>query len=79
MTGLCFGRDDQELQQRLSRWNRTAEELRAGGLIVGTGAAVVDQLGRLAEAGVQRVMLQWLNLDDVDGLAALARAVLPQL
>jgi F420-dependent oxidoreductase-like protein len=79
MTGLCFGRDDQELQHRLSRWNRTAEELRAGGLIVGTGAAVVDQLGRLAEAGVQRVMLQWLDLDDVDGLAALARAVLPQL
>jgi alkanesulfonate monooxygenase SsuD/methylene tetrahydromethanopterin reductase-like flavin-dependent oxidoreductase (luciferase family) len=79
MTGLSFGRNDQELQHRLSRWNRTAEELRAGGLMVGTGAAVVDQLGRLAEAGVQRVMLQWLDLDDVDGLAALAQAVLPQL
>jgi alkanesulfonate monooxygenase SsuD/methylene tetrahydromethanopterin reductase-like flavin-dependent oxidoreductase (luciferase family) len=63
----------------LSRWNRTAEDLRARGLIVGTAAAVVDQLGRLAEAGVQRVMLQWLDLDDVDGLAALAQAVLPQL
>ncbi len=32
------------------------------------------QLGRLAEAGVQRVMLQWL---DLDGLEALARGVLP--
>jgi hypothetical protein len=42
MTGLCFDRDDQEIQQTLSRWNRTAEELRAGGLIVGSGAAVVD-------------------------------------
>ena len=79
MTGLLFGRDDQELRQQVSRWNRTAEELRAGGLIVGTGAAVVDQLGHLAEAGVQRVLLQWCNLDDVDGLAALAHAVLAQL
>jgi hypothetical protein len=30
----------------------------------------------LAQAGVQRVMLQWLALDDLDGLAALATAVL---
>ena len=35
------------------------------------------QLGRLAEAGVQRIMLQWLDLDDLDGLEALARGVLP--
>jgi len=34
-------------------------------------------LGRLAEAGVQRIMLQWLDLDDLDGLEALARGVLP--
>jgi F420-dependent oxidoreductase-like protein len=79
MTGLLFGRDDQELRQKVSRSSRTVDELRAAGLIVGTGAAVVDQLGQLAEAGVQRVMLQWLDLDDVDGLAALAQAVLPQL
>jgi hypothetical protein len=39
----------------------------------------VDQLGRLAEAGVQRVMLQWLNLDDLDGLEAMATGVLHQL
>jgi hypothetical protein len=30
----------------------------------------------LAEAGVQRIMLQWLDLDDLDGLEALAKAVL---
>jgi len=79
MTGVVFGRDEQELRQKVSGGNRTVEEMRAGGLIVGTGAAVVDQLGQLAEAGVQRVMLQWLNLDDLDGLAALAQSVLAQL
>jgi hypothetical protein len=45
-------------------------------VVVGTGSAVQDQLGRLAEVGVQRMMLQWMALDDLDGLAALAAAVL---
>jgi len=40
---------------------------------------VVDQLGELAEAGVQRVMVQWLDLDDMDGLEALGAGVLPQV
>jgi F420-dependent oxidoreductase-like protein len=79
MTGLLFARGDQELRDKASAWKRTVEELRASGMLVGTGAAVADQLGRLAEAGVQRVMLQWLDLDDLDGLAALAQAVLPQV
>ena len=29
-----------------------------------------------ADAGVQRVMLQWLDLDDTDGIAAVARALI---
>jgi hypothetical protein len=43
---------------------------------VGTPSEVVDQLGGLAEVRVQRFMLQWLELDDMKGLEALARAVL---
>ena len=75
MTGLVFGRDDAEVGRKVSERGRTVEELLARGLAVGTGVQVVDQLGRLAEAGVQRVMLQWLDLDDRDGLEALAQAV----
>jgi hypothetical protein len=33
-------------------------------------------LDHLEEAGLQRIMLQWLDLDDLDGLEALAKAVL---
>jgi hypothetical protein len=40
---------------------------------------VVDQLGEFAGAGAQRVMLQWLDLDDLDGLERLAHSVLPQV
>jgi F420-dependent oxidoreductase-like protein len=75
MTGLRFGRDQAALNSKLG--TRTVAELRERGLIVGTPAQVVDQLGELAQAGVQRVMLQWLDLDDLDGLTALAQATLP--
>jgi len=75
MTGLRFGQTQAELEQKLPS-HRTVAELQALGMVVGTGAQVVDQLGKLAEAGVQRIMLQWLDLDDLDGLAALAAAVL---
>ncbi|MFQ5596043.1 MAG: LLM class F420-dependent oxidoreductase, partial [Anaerolineae bacterium] len=76
MTGLIFGRDDAEVRQKLDARGRTADELRRLGVVVGTGTEIVDQLEHLAEAGVQRVMLQWLDLDDLDGLEALAQAVL---
>jgi hypothetical protein len=43
---------------------------------VGTGPEVAEQLARLDEAGVERVMLQWLETDDIDGLEAMAESVL---
>jgi F420-dependent oxidoreductase-like protein len=78
MTELVFGRDEAEIQRKL-QGRESAEELRQQGRVVGTPAEIVEQLGRLSEVGVQRVMLQWLDLDDLDGLEALARTVLPQV
>ncbi len=74
MTGLIFGRDDAEVTQKLR--GRDADTLRKRGIIVGTPGEVQEQLAAFAEAGVQRIMLQWLDLDDMDGLEALAQAVL---
>ena len=76
MTGLIFGRTDAELQQKLQQAGHSAEELRGRGMVVGTPASIVEQVGKIAEAGAQRVMLQWMDLDDIDGLTALAKAVL---
>jgi F420-dependent oxidoreductase-like protein len=77
MNGLVFGRDDAEVRRRLSLYGASdPAELLPNGIIVGTASAVQDQLGAFAEAGVQRIMLQWLDLDDMDGLEALAQAVL---
>jgi F420-dependent oxidoreductase-like protein len=79
MTGTLFGRDEATVAAKLKARNRTAAELRDIGVAVGPGSAIVDQLGQWREAGVQRIMLQWLDQDDIDGLEALAAAVLPQV
>jgi alkanesulfonate monooxygenase SsuD/methylene tetrahydromethanopterin reductase-like flavin-dependent oxidoreductase (luciferase family) len=85
MSGLIFGRDAAQLQVGLQRsrygrfWGDDPNKLRARGVIVGVPGDVVEQLGRLAEVGAERVMLQWLDLDDLAGLEDLARSVLPQL
>jgi len=74
MTRVVFGRTDAEVERKLG--GKRADELRARGIIVGTAPEVAERLGRLDEAGVQRVMLQWLETDDIDGLEAMARSVL---
>jgi F420-dependent oxidoreductase-like protein len=76
MTGLFFGKDEAALQKSLAQRRQSAGELRRNGRIVGLPGQVVEQLGRLAEAGVQRIILQWFDLDDLEGLESLAQAVL---
>ncbi|MCL4294900.1 MAG: TIGR03560 family F420-dependent LLM class oxidoreductase [Anaerolineae bacterium] len=77
MTEVVFGRDEVEVQRKLQ--GRDLEVVSQRGIIAGTPAGIVEQLGRLGEVGVQRVMLQWLDQDDVAGLEAFAGMVLPQL
>jgi F420-dependent oxidoreductase-like protein len=83
MTGCAFGRDEDEVERKLglrrARSHGGEFDPRARGIVYGTPDQVVQQLGELAEAGLYRVMLQWLDLDDLDGLEAMAARVLPQL
>lgn len=76
MTELVFGRDEAEVQRKLQGRDRV--EIQQRGIIAGTPGEIVEQLGRLSDVGVQRVMLQWLDMDDLVGLEAFASAVLPQ-
>lgn len=79
MTGVVFGRSPGEVAEKLERRGRTREELRARGVLVGTGEEISSQLRELDAAGLQGIMLQWLDLDDLDGLRAMAEAVLPHV
>jgi alkanesulfonate monooxygenase SsuD/methylene tetrahydromethanopterin reductase-like flavin-dependent oxidoreductase (luciferase family) len=79
MAGCVFGRDLSEVEQKAARRTKgkaTPQQLRAQGLIVGTAGEIADQIRTLDAAGVQRVMLQWLDLEDWDGLERMAREIL---
>ncbi len=76
MTRVVFARDDAELQALLGA-NGDAEAMRARGLIVGTAQQVIDQIGTWIDAGIERFMLQWIELDDIDRMEAMARDILP--
>ncbi len=77
MTGLIFNPDTAPSQTQLQGMGfDSAEAARTSGLVVGGPTEVKEQLHQLAAAGVQRVMLQWMDLDNMAGLTALAQAVL---
>ena len=76
MTRAVFGRTEAEVDGKLDGAAR--DELPAA-VLAGTADEIVERLGLLSEAGVERVMLQWLEVDDLDGLEAMAHTVLPQL
>ena len=75
---LCVGADEAEIDRRADAIGREKAELRENGL-AGTPAELVDKLGRLAEAGAERVYLQVLDLHDLDHLALVAAEVMPHL
>ena len=83
MTGTIFGKDDAVFSAALATRSEregqelTVESLIERGLVVGTPSMWVEQISKFAEAGVERFMLQWLDLDDMDGLEAVAKEVLP--
>ena len=77
MTGCVFGKDESALQQKLNARKRSLEQLHEQGVVAGDATTVREQLAELERAGLQRIMLQWLDLDDLEGLEALARSILP--
>lgn len=79
MTGCVFGQDQAEIARKVAertQGKRDAQQLRTHGVLVGTGTEIRTQIEELAQAGVQQVMLQWLDLEDLDGLEGLAKALL---
>lgn len=77
MIGSVFGRDEQEVGRLLA--GRDRQQLRARGILVGVADEIVEQIQAFAAVGVQRIMVQWLDLDDLDRLESFATSVLPSL
>jgi F420-dependent oxidoreductase-like protein len=76
MTGCVFGKDEAALNRKIHFYGKTLEEVQQNGVVAGSSSAVKEQLRALEQAGLQRIMLQWLDLDDLESLDALAKAIL---
>ncbi len=77
MTRVVYGKTDADVKARAEAAGEDLDKLREEHRIVGTPQEIVDQLGAWTEAGVQRFMLQWLDMDDTDGIAEMAQDILP--
>ena len=88
MTGLFFGRDHAALKIWLDRLRerrpeapgKSDDELIAsmrdeGHVVIGLPEQVRAQIDAYERAGVEELMLQWLDMDDIDGLRAFAEVV----
>ena len=90
MLSFTFTRDMEELDRHLSSLkanphyagkslDEIIEELGKNGTIVGTPDMIVEQIGAYGRVGTDELVLQWMDLDDIDGLRAFARSVLPRM
>jgi len=77
MQRVTIGRTQRELDSKLEALD--VENLKSRGAVLGTPNEVAEGLAAFAEAGVSRVMTQWIQMDDIDGLEVFADKVLPQL
>lgn len=71
------GRDPSSVKRSLMTEVIIGGDERPADRIYGSPSEIVDKIGQYVDAGVQRFMLQWLDLDDMDGIETLARDVLP--
>ena len=75
---VCAGKDDAQLARRAAAIPRDLDELRKDSPLVGTPAEIADRLAPFAEAGVQRVYLQLMDLSDLGHLELFAAEVMPR-
>ncbi|MFN8531492.1 MAG: TIGR03560 family F420-dependent LLM class oxidoreductase [Anaerolineae bacterium] len=73
MTQVNFFYDEAELKAAPI----DAAGMQARGIVVGTASQVIEQIRAFERVGCERIMLQWLALDDLDRLETLAKDVLP--
>ena len=73
MQAVEVGRSDAEIAAKLEK--RAWMTWREPGLFAGSAAALHERLEEFAAAGADRIILQWLDLDDLEGLRVLANAL----
>lgn len=76
MTRVVVGNTDAEAEAKI---DGDVEAMRARGVIIGGPDRVLAEIEKLSKAGVQRLMAQWLDMDDMAGLETLSAKVISRL
>jgi F420-dependent oxidoreductase-like protein len=91
MTGHIIGRDREELRRRAANIQQVAvglqgmspdeaiEKRREAGWVVGTPEEIVEDLRQRGEMGLDRIMLQTFDMDDIEALELFASEVMPHV
>lgn len=76
MTNLTYGQNQEQLQKKLN--GRDPKEMAQRGIIVGLADKVTDKLHEYQNTGLDEIMLQWIDLEDMDSLIHFSETVLPK-
>lgn len=76
MTNLSYGQNQEQLQKKLN--GRDPKEMTQRGIIVGTSEQVKERLYEYQQTGLDEIMLQWIDLEDMDNLIHFSANVLPK-
>ena len=92
MISLHYGRDEAALERQIGGLRESVPELAGKPLdallgylqhqqktLAGSADDVLAQIRAYADAGVEELMVRWIDLGDLDGLRAFAEQVLPKL
>lgn len=76
MTNLTYAQNEKLLGIKLK--NKDPKEMMQRGFIVGPPDQVTNKLNEYQNVGLDEIMLQWIDLDDMDGLIHFAENILPK-
>jgi len=76
MTNLTYAENSKKLDRKIN--GRNIHEMKSRGIIVGIADDLIDQLQHYQKTGIDEIMLQWLDLEDVDGLVDFSKKILPE-
>ena len=79
MAGCISGATASEVERKVSERSSgktTIESLRERGVLVGTFSEIREQIKQIELAGIDQIMVQWLDLDDLKGLEQLAEGII---
>src|SRR5690606_25272465 len=89
MLAHVIGRDEAEVHERARAYmaitgregdvDETLQAMRERGLLVGTVDEVVESIKARERQGIDRIMLQTMDMDDIPALELIAAEIMPQV